>query len=179
MRREVGRDVLQEFFKEFSKPFKSACSVYILGGASALIYGWRASTHDIDLKVLPDNEAFNIIAKLKDRLSINIELASPDDFIPALPSWQERSIFIERYGKVDFLHYDFYSQALSKIERGFERDLLDVRSMYDSGLLDLEKLQQLFTQIEPDLIRYPAIDPKSFKLGFAKFIATLEADSSD
>ena len=174
MRREVGKDILQEFFKEFSKPFKSQCSVYILGGASALVYGWRASTHDIDLKIIPDSEAFNVIAKLKDTLSVNIELASPDDFIPALPLWQERSVFIERRGNVDFFHFDFYSQALSKIERGFERDLLDVKSMYEYGLLDLRKLLPLFNEIEPNFIKYPAIDPKSFKSKVVKFIADLE-----
>ncbi len=174
MRRELNIDLLKEFFKEFAKPFKSQCSVYILGGASALVYGWRASTHDIDLKIIPDGEAFNIIAKLKDTLSVNIELASPDDFIPELPQWQERSVFIDRYAKVDFLHFDFYSQALSKIERGFERDLIDVRSMYDYGLIGIEKLLILFHQIEPNLIKYPAIDPKSFKKKVIEFVANLE-----
>ena len=65
---------------------------------------------------------------LKDRLDVNIELASPDDFIPALPGWQERSTFIAQVGKVTFLHYDFYAQALAKIERGHDFDLSDVRS---------------------------------------------------
>ena len=52
---------------------------------------------------------------------------------------------------------------LSKIERGFERDLSDVREMIARGLIDREKALELFEAIEPELQRYPAIDPASFR----------------
>ena len=42
---------------------------------------------------------------------MNVELASPSDFILPLPGWEERSVFIERFGKVSFFHYDFYVLA--------------------------------------------------------------------
>ena len=44
-----------------------------------------------------------------------IRKALPDDFIPELPSWRQRSVFIARHGSVDFLHYDLCAQALAKI----------------------------------------------------------------
>ena len=62
---------------------------------------------------------------------MNIELAAPDQFIPELPEWRDRSQFIESIGKVDFYHYDFYSQALAKLERGHDRDLKDVTYLID------------------------------------------------
>ena len=99
----------------------------------------------------------------KERLSINIELASPGDFIPELPGWRERSQFIVREGKISFLHYDFYAQALSKIERSHSRDLGDVREMIARKLVLPEKLLELFMLIEPVLYRYPALDPASFR----------------
>ncbi len=33
-------------------------------------------------------------------------------------------------------HFDLYSQALSKLERGFDQDLEDVRAMRERGLID-------------------------------------------
>ncbi len=95
-------------------------------------------------------------------MEINLELAAPSDFIPELPGWRERSVFIARHGQLDFYHYDFYSQALAKIERGYDRDLDDVRQMLGAGLIRREKLAESFAQIRPMLLRYPAIDAATF-----------------
>jgi histidinol-phosphate/aromatic aminotransferase/cobyric acid decarboxylase-like protein len=65
-------------------------------------------------------------------------------------------------------HFDPYSQALSKIERGFDQDLADVASMVSAGLIDPERAQELFEQIEPELFRYPAIDAVAFRAKVAR-----------
>jgi hypothetical protein len=70
------------------------------------------------------------LPRLKEQLGTNLELAAPDDFIPALPGWGDRSRYIGREGVVDFFHYDPYGQALAKIERGHAQDLADVREMF-------------------------------------------------
>lgn len=64
---------------------RGARRVYLVGGASAVIIGWRETTVDVDLK--PDPEppgVFEAIARAKDILNIDVELA-PDEFIPPLP----------------------------------------------------------------------------------------------
>lgn len=128
-----------------------------------MLMGWRDSTIDIDLRFDPElDELFRSLQSLKERLKVNIELASPSDFIPPLPGWQERSDYIGSEGKVAFYHYDLYSQALSKLERGHAQDIADVESMFQKGLLDKKKLLSLFEAIEPELYKYPAIDPGSF-----------------
>ena len=104
-----------------------------------------------------------------DELDLNVELASPDDFIPAIPGWRERSLFIARHGLVDFFHYDPYGQALSKLQRKHDRDLIDVEALVQHGLIERERLREMFIQIEPDLIRYPAIDPASFRDAVTQF----------
>ena len=73
------------------------------------------------------------IPAIKDDLQVNVELASPAHFIPELPGWRDRSPFIVREGSIDFHHYDFYAQALAKIERAHARDLEDVREMSARG----------------------------------------------
>ncbi len=121
-------------------------------------------TVDVDIKADPEPAGyFESIATLKNELSLNIELASPSDFIPELPNWRERSLFIARHGQIDFYHYDPFSQALSKLERGHSRDLADVDAMLRDGLIEKKLLLKLFDQIEPMLIRYPALDPQSFR----------------
>ena len=121
-------------------------------------------TVDVDMKADPEPSGyFESIATLKNELSLNIELASPSDFIPELPDWRDRSLFIARHGQIDFYHYDPYSQALSKLERGHTRDLADVEAMLRDGLIEKDRLLALFALIEPALIRYPALDPQSFR----------------
>ena len=106
---------------------------------------------------------------MKDELDINVELASPDQFIPAIPGWRERSLFIARYGRIQFFHYDIYGQALSKLQRRHERDVHDVRSMLQCGMIRTDGLREMFARIEAQLIRYPAIDPASFRAAVMEF----------
>ena len=74
-----------------------------------------------------------------------------------------RSRFIAREGKITFHHYDFYSLALAKIERGHEIDVVDVRHMIETGVVERAELLRLFEAIEPETYRYPAIDPRRFR----------------
>lgn len=155
------------------------CRVYFTGGTTAVLLGWRGSTIDIDLKLIPDsNELLRALPRLKEELEINVEIASPDDFIPALPGWQERSAFIRQEGALTFLHYDFYAQALAKIERGYERDLADVREMFASELIKPQRLRELFDAIEPLLYRYPAISPTAFRQALEQALADMRASGS-
>ena len=138
--------------------------VYLAGGASAVLVGWRNMTVDVDLKLVPEpSGTFDAIARAKEALDINVELAAPDDFIPALPDWRGRSGFIARHGPVDLLHYDFYAQALAKMGRGHAQDMRDVKAMHRQALIETQQLMQLFDAIEPGLKRYPAIDPACFR----------------
>src|SRR5260370_13442788 len=135
MRQPVTAENLQTFVQGLADAARTASRVFLVGGASSVLLGWRTSTIDIDLKIIPDtDEILRILPALKERLHINIELASPDDFIPELPGWQDRSRFIQQQGGLSFLHYDYYAQALAKIERGHAVDIQDVQRMFRSGL---------------------------------------------
>src|SRR6266702_2479123 len=124
MRKQVTIETLKEFMQQFAAAARSPGKVYFTGGATALLLGFREQTIDIDLKLDPEPEgAFEAIALLKDRLNLNVELASPDDFIPRTADWRERARHIASIGPVQFFHYDFALQALAKLERGHEQDL--------------------------------------------------------
>ena len=159
---DAGR--IHQFMNALGRAADRAACVYLTGGATAVLYGWRESTIDVDMKMVPDlDRVFRAIPEIKERLQINIELASPDDFIPVREGWQDRSPFITREGPLDFRHFDLYAQALSKIERGHAQDVGDVREMLERGLVDRGGLLEYFAAIEARLYRYPAIDPFSFR----------------
>jgi hypothetical protein len=145
--------------------------VYLVGGATALLEGWRASTVDVDLKLDPEPAGiFEAIAELKDELDVNVELASPDQFLPPLPDWRERSPFIARHGQVEFFHYDLRGQALAKLARAHGRDLADVRAMLERGLVRAADLLAALDGIRPRLVRYPALDAAAFEVRARAFL---------
>ncbi len=52
--------------------------MYLTGGATAVLEGWRPSTVDVDVRFEPDSdEPLRRIAELKEKLELNVELASP------------------------------------------------------------------------------------------------------
>jgi hypothetical protein len=119
------------------------------------------------------------IAKLKQALDINIELASPQDFLPPLPGWRDRSVFIAKYGQISFDHYDFTAQALSKLSRGFDRDFKDIEAMYAQKLFSLSKLRDCFEAIAPELIRFPSLNSEVLRSRVNNFIKRLESPGSE
>jgi Nucleotidyltransferase of unknown function (DUF6036) len=170
LRSETDLAKLESFMTALGRQVRGDGRIYLTGGATALLHRWRTMTIDVDLK--PDPEPlglFEAIARLKDELDINVELAAPDQFIPELPGWRERSLFIARHGPLEFFHYDLYSQALSKLQRAHDRDLEDVHSMLRDGLIEVSRLRDFFEGISPRLIRYPAIDPEAFRQRVLEF----------
>jgi hypothetical protein len=171
MRQKVSVERLEKFMKAIGRAGRKNARVYFVGGATAVLLGWRDTTIDVDVKIIPEaDELLRAMPSLKEDLELNIELASPDDFIPPLPGWQERSTYIGKEGQIEFFHYDFYAQALAKIERGHSTDLLDVRKMIERGLIEPSRLKDLFTRIEENLYKYPAIDAKSFRTSVEAFL---------
>jgi hypothetical protein len=166
MRRPVDADRVEAFMVALGRAVDGDHTVYLVGGATAVLEGWRDSTIDIDIALPPGAEADDLLRALpaiKDALELNVELASPADFVPVPAGWAERARSVRREGGVTFLHYDPYAQALAKLERGHGRDLEDVDAMLTHGLVHPDRLRAYFAEIEPELYRYPAVDPASFR----------------
>jgi hypothetical protein len=70
---------------------------------------------------------------------------------------------VAQEGHTAFYHFDLHAQALAKVERGHRQDVEDVREMVARGLVDPGRAWDDFERILPDLYRYPAVDPPSFR----------------
>lgn len=178
MRPNVDSQKIERLMQVLGREAQGSGCIYFTGGASALLIGWRSSTVDIDIRLDPEPPGiFQAIAKIKQELNINIELASPQDFLPPLPGWRDRSIFIGKHGQLSFYHYDFTAQALSKLSRGYNRDIDDVQAMYEQKLFSLEKLRDCFKAIESELIRFPSLNPELLRNRIEQFIERCESTS--
>ena len=171
---------VKRFIQALARVARTPARVYLTGGATAVLEGWRETTVDVDLKLVPNtDEVLRAIPRLKEEIGINIELAAPDQFIPELPGWRERSRFICQAGRLSFFHYDYYAQALSKLERGYEKDILDAHFMLKSRGIEPRELLRLFNEIEASLYRYPAIDPPTFRRAVEEFVRSATRDEED
>ena len=164
MREVADADRITRFMRAFGAAAPVEATCYLTGGATAVLVGWRATTIDVDIAFEPDaDELLLELPRLKNALSINVELASPGDFIPLPEGWRDRSPFVASEGRVTFRHFDPTSQALAKLERGHDRDLDDVHALMAAGLVEKRALQAAYDEIEPLLYRFPAVDPRAFR----------------
>lgn len=161
---QVDADLVQRFMRAAGAEAELDGVCYLTGGATAVVMGWRASTVDVDVRFEPEQDAvMRALPRIKRELGINVETASPGEFIPLPEDWEERSPFLERVGRLTFRHFDFYSQALAKLERGHAKDLADVEALLASDAVEPGRLLAAFEEIEPQLYRFPAVDPASFR----------------
>ena len=159
MREELTRERLISLMKELARtaPPGRTYRVYLLGGGTAVYLGWRRSSIDVDL--LSDRpDVFKDIQGIKERLNMNVEFARPEDFVPPLNGTRDRHVFIDTTGPISFYHYDPYAQLLSKVVRGFQRDLDDARAFVSQGIVDPRRFQDLVAAI-PDsaYAKYPSL----------------------
>ena len=164
MRALARGDDIRRFMRALGDAADEDVAAYFTGGTTAVLRGWRAATVDIDVTFVPEPDALlRALPRLKHELRVNVELVSPADFVPVPAGWQDRSVFVGREGRITFYDYDPYAQALAKLERSHARDVEDVQSLIEHGLVEPERLRRYFAEIESQLYRFPAIDPRRFR----------------
>lgn len=159
MRDTLTRERLRALMAEIAQtaPRRGRYRVFLVGGATAVYAGWRPSTVDADVYA-EDPAVFRDVQGIKERLHVNVEFARPEDFVPPLPSSEERHVFIEDIGPVSFFHYDPYAQVLAKVVRGFERDVADARAFLRLALVEAGKLRALVAAIPASAyVKYPRL----------------------
>lgn len=168
MRPAVDKDEIERFLRTFGQQYRKSGRLYIAGGAALVHAGIRSGrTQGIDIEVT-DGDMLVTIDQLKHRLHLNIEIASPKDFMPVPTQWEAMSHYVGRYGDIEVFYFDFYSIALSKIDRGTTRDLQDVQLLVQQKAIDLPPLDGAFQDVMSQVqtpqgrMRYPRFDPTAF-----------------
>ncbi len=112
--------------------------LYLVGGAVLIDLGLRATTLDVDFVAEADDpraleELEDAIRHLKDEMDINVEPASPADFLPIPSTALGQSRYVDRFGSLSVYYYHLPSLVISKAARALERDLDDVERLVRSG----------------------------------------------
>jgi len=167
MRPSVDKRAIESFLQQLGRTFRKPGRLYLVGGAALVHAGVRPGfTQDIDIKVSGANEGELIVAvqRLIQQMQINVEFASPADFIPLPSEWEIHAQYVGRYGEVDVFYFDFYSIALSKIERGNSRDIEDVKLLVQQGMITLDELDRAYQEVLAQLGKgkYPRVTPQRF-----------------
>lgn len=156
MRQRVGRQEIEQFLIEVGRT-RQPGRLYLTGGAALVHRGIRpGQTLDIDIQITIDPANLTTqIAQLKQKMNINIEFASPGDFIPLPTQWEARSQFIKRYNQVDVFYFDWYSIALSKMQRANRQDVVDVQLLIRQGFVNVTELDRLCQDVLNKIGRPP------------------------
>jgi hypothetical protein len=138
-----------------------------VGGAALVHAGVRPGfTVDIGVQVGGKNEGELIVAiqRLIQQMQINVEFASPADFMPLPSDWEMHAQYVGRYGEIDVFYFDFYSIALSKIERGNSRDIADVKLLVQQKIISLDELDIAYQEVLAQLGQgqFPKLTPQRF-----------------
>lgn len=172
MRATADASSVRRFLHSLGREARGPATVYLVGGATAVLEGWRPTTVDVDLRIEPElEEVMRALPSLKERLQINVELASPLDFLPEPPGWRDRSPFVMQEGPLTIRHMDPVLQALAKLERAFDQDLADVSAMLARGLVEPGALLTALAAIEPLLYRFPTVDPTALRAAVERALA--------
>ncbi len=171
LRPPVNRERIERFLRVLGERFKKPGRVYLVGGTTMVWEGFREQSLDVDVTfdvVTADHSSFvQVIAELKNKLSINVEEASPADFIPLPSGANERALFIGRFGSLDVFHFDLYSTALSKIARGTQEDLDDVLALVRAKRIERTALEKYYAEIKPRVASESLKqDPQEFERNF-------------
>lgn len=172
LRQPVSRERIEVFLRWLGNHYRHPARLYLVGGTSIVYEGLRRQTIDIDLSIqVAAGDHSDLLAALREArnaLDVNVEEVAPSDFIPLPAGYADRHQFIGRYGELDVFHFDLYSMALSKIERGRRQDQLDVIALLESKRLNWDRLQAMYAEILP-LIGQKSLkqDPEVFALNFS------------
>ena len=172
MRPNVDRGAIESFLQQLGRTFSKQGRVYLVGGAALVHMGVRPGfTEDIDIEIhaTDEYEMSEAIRRLKDSMKVNVEFASPSDFIPIPTQWEMNAKYVGRYGSIDVFYFDFYSIALSKIERGNTRDVLDVKLLIQQDIIELQELDNAYNEVLPRVGKRPynRLDPQKFAERYA------------
>lgn len=169
-RKTITKELLQLFMTSVGRMMKKHATLYLTGGATAILYDFREGTIDIDIAGDMD-ELFSYLPKLKERLQVNIEMAKPTDFVPGLPDEKNRHIRIGTFGRVTFMHFDPYAQAFSKIVRGHQTDISDVKALTTTGLVEIKKLCAMVKALpDSSFARYPRLTRPAVEAAVESFM---------
>ncbi|RJP55618.1 MAG: hypothetical protein C4557_01195 [Anaerolineaceae bacterium] len=141
----VSKRSIQEFFERLGNQYPKNATLSLLGGGAMILLGSSRETLDVDYAGddIHKNEFQIVIEKIARELGLEIEAVPIEHFVPLPEGSEQRRIHIGQYGNVHVYVFDPYSIALSKLDRGSDRDLDDLVFLLQQNHITLEELERI------------------------------------
>jgi hypothetical protein len=163
---------LEKLFSRIDARLKKNIEIYIIGGAAAILgYNVMKETNDVDLDGRIDSEFQKLFDEEVKSLKLVLHLSSSGVFTPP-DGYRERTKFEDFPKKKLRVRYlDQYDLAISKIDRGLEKDYEDIRRIHQKSPFDRERLIEIFNN---EYIRVSSLgNPRIKMMNLLDVIATL------
>jgi len=160
----LDAETVQVFLRTLGARQTEPAELQLLGGCALILLGNERTTLDIDY-VGDDMKgtAFQrTIDEVAAELHVHADAVPIDRFVPVPPDAMSRRVFIARHGLMDVYVIDPYIIALSKLDRGLDSDIGDVRFLTVSGRIDLDQLALLISDAEAVARKYD-LDPAGMR----------------
>ncbi|MCJ7657866.1 MAG: DUF6036 family nucleotidyltransferase [Anaerolineales bacterium] len=159
----LATEEIRNFLNHLSQIYTQPVKLYLLGGSALCFLGSPRRTVDIDCVVDNSTKEFkDTVEAVANKLQVEVEIISIDEFIPLPPNNTERHQNVEKFGRIEVYIYDPYSIALSKLARGFDTDIQDVLFLLQNGIIKLDTLTKFVQNAIPLAWDYD-IDPNELK----------------
>lgn len=141
----VSRQRVLEFLESLGKRYPKTETLSLLGGSAMLLLGSPRETMDVDYvgNDIHKNDFQRALEEIAEDFGLETEAVPIDQFIPLPEGNEQRKIHIGQFGKVAVYVIDPYSIALSKIDRGSDRDFDDIIFLIQNNLITIEDLERI------------------------------------
>lgn len=158
----IGKAEIEKFLHSIGQIMRKPARLYLSGETALIHMGTRpggAMNMEVVLDTTDQDTMLSAIQHVLDQMQIGVELASPADLIPLPTQWTTQSRYVGRSGSIDVFYFDFYSLALSKVARGADRDLMDIKLLLQQEVITLDGLDNACREILPRIGFAPYLNP--------------------
>ena len=147
----ISRRSIQDFFERLGKRYPKQAALHLIGGSALILLGSARETLDIDYvgDDIQKNDLQIVIDEVARELGLDTEPVPIERFIPLPKGSEHRSVRIGQFGNVSIFIFDPYSIALSKLDRGSDRDLDDLVFLVERRHIDAEELERILNDALP------------------------------
>jgi hypothetical protein len=137
---------LEELFTRIDARLKKKINLFVIGGASAIIgYNVTKATNDVDIEGNIDEELNIIFLEEAKKLKMDLYLSSRGGVFFPPEGYRTRAKFKDfKKNNLRVWYLDKYDLAISKIERGLEKDYEDIERVNAKSPFELDRLIQIF-----------------------------------
>ena len=143
----LQRSDLETLFASIDAKLEKQINLFIIGGAAAILgYNVQKVTNDIDLETSIDQQFQELFKSEAQKLKLDVMLSFRGGVFYPPEGYRERMIEFKDFPNKKLRVYtlDKYDLAISKIDRGSQKDFDDIESIHSKSAFDLNELIKIF-----------------------------------